>query len=161
MANTKISNLTALGAAPATNDVLVVVDTSASETKKMTVLNLIAAVEGRANTFTALQIFSRLYTTRTTGIGNNSVWTMTPAATSFILLLGPFISSGTPYGIFAVRSGAVIEMVDTAGTMEVSTSVLTGTTGTSGRVTVSYNSSTLYIENRLGYGIDYTLLVVG
>lgn len=48
MANTKISNLTALGAAPATDDLLVVVDTSAGETKKLTVANLIAAVAGIA-----------------------------------------------------------------------------------------------------------------
>lgn len=55
MANTKISNLNALGAAPATNDLLVLVDVDASETKKLTVLNLIAAIEGRANAFTAAQ----------------------------------------------------------------------------------------------------------
>lgn len=55
MANTKISNLTALGAAPATDDLLVLVDVSASETKKLTVANLIAAVENRANTFTTVQ----------------------------------------------------------------------------------------------------------
>lgn len=53
MANTKISNLTALGAAPATDDVLVVVDTSASETKKMTVANLLSLILNNANTYTA------------------------------------------------------------------------------------------------------------
>lgn len=43
MANTKISELTALGATPADNDVLAIVDTSASATKKVTVSNLAKA----------------------------------------------------------------------------------------------------------------------
>jgi len=43
MANTKISQLTALGATPADDDVLAIVDTSDSSTKKVTVANLVAA----------------------------------------------------------------------------------------------------------------------
>lgn len=43
MANTKISELTALGATPADDDVLAIVDTSASSTKKVTVSNLAKA----------------------------------------------------------------------------------------------------------------------
>ena len=46
MANTKISELTALGATPAGDDVLAIVDTSASSTKKVTVTNLMAAGGG-------------------------------------------------------------------------------------------------------------------
>lgn len=46
MANTKISELTALGATPADDDVLAIVDTSASATKKVTVANLVAAASG-------------------------------------------------------------------------------------------------------------------
>ena len=40
MANQKISELTALGAAPATNDLLPLRDTDVSATKSMTVANL-------------------------------------------------------------------------------------------------------------------------
>lgn len=58
MADTKISNLTALAEAPASGDLLAVVDVSASETKKLTVANLIDAVEGNANTFTKAQIIN-------------------------------------------------------------------------------------------------------
>ena len=46
MASSKISNLTALGAAPATDDVLVIVDTDATTTKKVTVANFVKAVAG-------------------------------------------------------------------------------------------------------------------
>lgn len=47
MANTKISELTALGTTPADDDVLAIVDTSDSTTKKVTVLNLVSAVSGQ------------------------------------------------------------------------------------------------------------------
>ena len=46
MANTKISELTALGTTPADDDVLAIVDTSASTTKKVTVSNLVSAASG-------------------------------------------------------------------------------------------------------------------
>jgi len=53
MADTKISNLTALAEAPSTADLLAIVDVTANETKKLTVANLIDAVEANALTFTA------------------------------------------------------------------------------------------------------------
>jgi hypothetical protein len=46
VANTKISELTALGATPADDDVLAIVDTSDSTTKKVTVSNLVSAASG-------------------------------------------------------------------------------------------------------------------
>ncbi len=55
MADTKISNLNALAEAPSTADLLAIVDVTASETKKLTIANLIDAVEANANTFTAAQ----------------------------------------------------------------------------------------------------------
>lgn len=55
MANTKISNLTALGAAPASGDLFAIVDVSANQTKKVTMAHLINAVEANANTFSATQ----------------------------------------------------------------------------------------------------------
>jgi len=46
VANTKMSELTALGATPADDDVLAIVDTSDSTTKKVTVSNLVSAASG-------------------------------------------------------------------------------------------------------------------
>lgn len=58
MANTKISNLTALAEAPATGDLLAIVDVSASQTKRITVENLIDAIEANANVFTGGNVFN-------------------------------------------------------------------------------------------------------
>jgi hypothetical protein len=46
MANQKVSDLTALGATPANDDVLYIVDTSASASKKVTYANLVAGAGG-------------------------------------------------------------------------------------------------------------------
>lgn len=46
MANQKVSNLTALGGTPANDDVLYIVDTSATASKKVTYANLIAGAGG-------------------------------------------------------------------------------------------------------------------
>lgn len=223
MANTKISNLTAL-ASPAAGDLLAIVDVSASETKKITISDMIAnspngglAELGTANTWTAAQSFGsgasggqiaiRAASASTVGllvnsaasptadiikaqvngtdkfritsagvsvhyaaysqtivtIGVNSVATVTPPGNNYIVVIAPYSSGGTPFGIVAVYGdGASIrDMVDDTGLIDTSTSVLTGTSGTSGRVTVSHNSGTLYIENRLAYGINYTLFFIG
>lgn len=55
---------------------------------------------------------------------------------------------------------AIVEL-ETGGTIDYSTSVLTGTTGTDGRVTVSVTAGTLYIENRLGGSVAFTVILFG
>ena len=62
MADRKLVDLTNLGAAPATDDILLIGDVSTSApnptNKKVTVANLIDAVEANANTFTGVQTFT-------------------------------------------------------------------------------------------------------
>ena len=58
MSTAKISELTALGAAPATNDLLVIVDTSATETKYVTISNLFNAPTIASPTFSGTVSFS-------------------------------------------------------------------------------------------------------
>jgi hypothetical protein len=50
MANQKVSDLTALGGTPANDDVLYIVDTSATASKKVTYANLMGAAGGTAGT---------------------------------------------------------------------------------------------------------------
>ena len=58
MSTAKISELTALGAAPATNDLLVVVDSSATETKYVTISNLFSSPSLASPTVTGTATFS-------------------------------------------------------------------------------------------------------
>lgn len=80
MADTKISNLTALAEAPATGDLFAVVDVSASETKKLTVANLIDAVEATAIVFTASVDVDNLKLDGNTLSSTSGAVTVTPLA---------------------------------------------------------------------------------
>jgi molybdopterin converting factor small subunit len=177
MANTKISNLTALAEAPATTDLVAIVDVSASETKKLTVANLIDAVEGNANTFTAPQtVNARMgaqgFGTSRAIVDDDTVTTITPVAgiTRGMLLLTNSGGAGSnrseinaiiAFAVPATSSVAIIAQV--ASRVEAATGVLTGTTGSDTKVTVSVDSDTglIYIENRIGSQATISAMVIG
>lgn len=79
----------------------------------------------------------------------------------YIINLGRSLYSGslivnaahTEYGMYSIRAAyapAIIAMTTPSANMNTSTSVLTGTTGTDGKITVSVTDSTIYVENRSG-----------
>lgn len=88
-------------------------------------------------------------------IPNNGVQTITmPSADTHLMLF--IYSSGSQGGIFMARMGQtpfVSGTTNFAGT----TGVLTGTTGASGKMTISTSGSTLYIENRIGFTFIFTV----
>lgn len=88
-------------------------------------------------------------------IANNGVYTVAmPSADSVVMaLIG---STGQQHGLFIARMGGGPFFSGTANFAGTS-GVLTGSTGASGKITVSTSGSTLYIENRLGYPYVITL----
>lgn len=69
----------------------------------------------------------------------------------------------TNYGMYLVRAAstpAVTAMTTVSANMNATTGVLTGTTGTDGKVTVSAADKFIYVENRLGssQAVHFTLL---
>lgn len=115
----------------------------------------------QANTWTATQKFTDgVWSAEGTLWSTNSVLTFTPPSNNYMLFLLPRTSGGTPYAIIAVyNNGAnTVIVASSSNTVEtLNNTVLTGTTGATNKVTVSHASGTLYIENRLSYGIDYVL----
>lgn len=87
---------------------------------------------------------------KTATIADDSVfsWTVPAGATSFELLLHNGSSSGR--GVLSWNGTDWSIATQPAAVIETSTSVLTGTTGTDVRLTVSKNGTTIYVENRLG-----------
>lgn len=86
MANTKITGLTALDLKPATDDILAIVDTSGTETKKITVARLMESdVTGNATTATTAATVTTAAQPAITSVGTLTslkVATSTPALAS-------------------------------------------------------------------------------
>tara|TARA_R110000803_G_scaffold79565_3_gene145243 strand:- start:1424 stop:1780 length:357 start_codon:yes stop_codon:yes gene_type:complete len=86
MANTKITGLTALDLKPATDDILAIVDTSGTETKKITVARLMESdVTGNATTATTAATVTTAAQPAITSVGTLTslkVATSTPASAS-------------------------------------------------------------------------------
>ena len=80
---------------------------------------------------------------------DDGVMTISPKLTSGLLLVTVVSGSRNAQGMFAFdSSGAVLST--TASDLEATTGVLSGTTGTDGKLICSADSSKIYIENRLG-----------
>ncbi len=169
MADTKISNLTALAEAPSTADLLAIVDVTASETKKLTIANLIDAIEGAANaftganTFTGIQTFERIRSGTTGSMSDNTATTIELAPTGGCILIWP--SNSVAVGANRYEAMALIAFVrgaspsiailtQPATRVEVGTSALSGSSGTDGNLNIALvaNATTLTVENRLGGG---------
>jgi hypothetical protein len=191
MADSKISALAALAtSAIAAGDLIPIVDVSdtsmsGSGTNKVIDAGNVAVVD-KANTFTADQsitgtlgvsgavtsssrITAQGFRTEQVTIASNDVYSFTPLATTGMLLL----NSGSG-GLSRQHTQALISYRNTSGVpawcmiltqtstyVETSTSVLTGTTGTIDRVTVSAVQATnkIYIENRTDASITINITV--
>mgnify|MGYP000861908686 CR=1 FL=1 len=184
MADSKISALSTLAtSAIAAGDLIPIVDVSdtsmsGSGTNKVIDANKVAYTN-IANTFTANQnITGTLNITSTLGvdglatlgggvrsgiissIATNSVATISGA--SGALHLYAYTSGGTPVGIVTSSTGGVVTIIAQSSTAlaVVNDTVLTGTTGSTDKVTVSWKNNVWYVENRLAYAVSYRYLLL-
>lgn len=141
MADQKISELTALSAAPASDDYFVLLDTDASTTKKVAMSYVASAtkVVNKMNTLAAL--------------ADDAATSITPTNVSGFLFIRRLAGGGTgaviSYDALTLNTYCFV----IAGTADVAatTGVLSGTTGADGKLTVSaHTDGKIYIENRLG-----------
>lgn len=191
MADSKTTQLDALAETPATGDLLMIVDVSdttmaASGTNKRLPASYVArsganatliAGDGKTLTLTAsgtallsgaIAAVGAVNTGTTGAIADDNVYSFTPADTQAMLLIWAlatggisstraalvnFRAAGTPHCAIVVQGGTAFEA---------STSVLAGTTGTDGKVTISAASDgKVYIENRSGVSMNHQYLVIG
>lgn len=174
MANTKISALTALSTSQiATGDQFVIVDVSdtthaaSGTTKKLAASGLVwtdgAQTITGAKTFSAAVTFSDIIAmaharTRSDAIADDNVAVITPFQNTGVILINATTFTNTVSGILSYRaaSGAIMHILAGGANLESSTSILTGTTGTDGKVTISANSNgNIYLENRMGGSITF------
>lgn len=115
-----------------------------------------------ANTFAAAQTMTLVRTLTTGSITDDTAYSWTPSKTRGVLILSPNGSGGmdTATGMVNYNTVAPSATAIALGTsVNVTNVVLTGTTGTDGKVTFSaYTDGKCYIENRLGYTINYAIL---
>ena len=89
------------------------------------------------------------FTTGTETLADNAVFTIAPKLTSGLILVTVVNGAKEGQGMFAYDSSGCV-LSTTATDFEATTGVLTGTTGTDGKLVCSADSSKVYIENRLG-----------
>lgn len=146
MADTKISNLTALAEAPATGDLLAIVDVSASATKKLTVANLIDAVEANANAFTAAQTITVAATpgltiTRSSAGSLSITWTTTAGSmytgvnSTGVYVVGPNLDLSSSPALLVNATGQIS---------------ITGAAVTSAALTITSTTGALLVPRMTG-----------
>ena len=80
-------------------------------------------------------------------IADDDVFLFPSPASSYFLEIG---SNAVDVNTLAVKSGSTLTSVYTATNVNLTTGVLTGTTGTDAKLNISAVSDTIYVENRLG-----------
>lgn len=102
------------------------------------------------------------YTATTGVIASNGVWSASVGVSDALVCL---ISrtGATPMGITYHRNttSATAGVLVQTSNIETSTSALTGTTGTSSKITVSLTGGTVYVENRFAYTVRFVVVVLG
>lgn len=115
-----------------------------------------------ANTFTAAQTVTLVRTLTTGSIADDAAYSWAPSKTRGVLILSPNGSGGMDTATGMVNYNTVAPSataIALGSAVNVTNVALTGTTGTDGKVTFSaYTDGKCYIENRLGYSINYAIL---
>lgn len=167
MANTKISALTSLGADPVSGDYFVIVDVSdttmaASGTTKKLDAGRIPYLSSAVNTFTGSIVGARIRSGVTGSMGDNTIATITVPVSRGLIVFGPNNTGGTnnASGIIAFDTvGGSSSSIAVGTSVETSTGIPTGTTGTDGKFTFFvHTNGNIYFENRLGYGVNIAFL---
>ncbi len=96
-------------------------------------------------------------------IGNNNAQSFTPSAPSGLFIIYQTGASATRFAFCSFRaSGAAMSILwQNGSSFASSTSALTGTTGASGKITISSNGGKLYVENRLGTEVYHGYIFIG
>lgn len=174
MADTKISQLTTLSSSTvASGDWIPVVDASDTSmaatgtTKKVDAGNV--AITDKNNTFSGFNTFSSTltasaYRSGDVSVNNNAATILSGVAGRGILILLNGNRNGES-GMIAFRAQAspycTLLTPDGSTLIQTSTSILTGTTGTNGYITVSATSGgEVYVENRSGTNLSSIRYVV-
>lgn len=97
---------------------------------------------------------------------DDSVYSFTPKNAIGLLMIGARASNhGNASGLFIYRTSSTLFcsiIAQKASSIEVTTGVLTGTTGTDNRLTVStHTDGKIYIENRMGLTVSLNVILFG
>lgn len=120
-------------------------------------------VGGGLNVSSGRSTLSNIRSGDTGPIGDDNVVTITGLPDPCMLLLWPTSGSTSPTIVSFRTNAPATQLVATNNEAQVTTmtGVLSGTTGTDGRVNFSCSGGTVYIENRRGFGIRYYYTVLG
>ena len=115
-----------------------------------------------SGTITNFSLLPQSYSPRQYSIANNAVVSQNLGANLFVGLA--FVASNTPdYGIARIRAATTpsITSVSASANFAVTTGVLTGTTGTVGKLTLSADvNGMIYLENRTGGTVTAILSII-
>ena len=167
--------------APAADDKIPVWDTSAAQQKWIRRDDLVGAtltggfsvVVPAAGTMSlidvpqsygAQQLFPQgLSAVRGQVIADDAVYSMAVVSAGWLLIGTTSAGFSNRHAIIAFRAGTgpyTGVVVQPSTVFEVSTSVLAGTTGTDGKITISATGGMLYIENRSGASQSFTFAII-
>jgi hypothetical protein len=151
---------------PTAGDFLIIADASASADNRDRKVNVSEfALTEAINTFTLDQIMPTVRSGVTGSVADNGVYSFTPTKTRCLLVLSPQGTTGTMGAILGLIYCDTVAPATTAlvvGTsVNLTTGVLTGTTGTDAKITVSaHTDGKIYIENRIGAARNWAYLVL-
>lgn len=168
MADTKISQLTTLAAASvASGDWIPIVDVSDTSmaatgtTKKMPAT---IAFNNLNNNFSASQtvqggVVATNFRTTTFSIAQDNVQIVTPAgAIGIIMFSVNFFPAAGGIVMYRAASSPFCSVVAGGADLEVTTGILSGTTGNNNKITVSaHTNGNIYIEQRRASSISFTI----
>lgn len=162
---------------PAAGDLLMVQDISegtgaGADAYKRLPLSAMALL-GTAQTWTAAQTFDGAVTVKRISSGiltvsNNTALSVTPPADTGAMLtfygFGPgMLNNFGGFALWAFRQlpGGTTVALATGANAAVTIGALTGTTGSSGRITYSSDGNNLYVENRTGSTVNLRYILFG
>lgn len=113
---------------------------------------------GTAQTFAERMTFTKGSNSLSTTLADDAVVTLTIPATGCHIAVSTNNGAQRYFGY--VRPGGFVD-ISIGATVDTTTGVLTGTTGVDGRLTLSIDTTTFYVENRLGSSRPITVSIIG
>jgi hypothetical protein len=158
---------------PVAADAVVITDSAASDVpKRVTFTNLIAylttlfadltttqTITGTKNfsSVTATSMVASTFRSYAQSIADDGVFVIPTTAAGFIMVSQSSDITALAFGYFRAPTASLTAAIHVGSNAVFTTGVLTGTTGTDGKMTISTNDSNLYIENRRGATRTYTI----
>lgn len=91
-------------------------------------------------------------------IGDDGVGTIVPRLSSGLLSVVVVDGSEDIQGLIAFSSSGMVKATTASG-IDVTTGVLSGTSGTDGKLTLSVDGGKIYVENRLGSSSNFHIVL--